>query len=552
MLNYSVETRIAKSIYFALFMVTLLVTPWMNLDAINVPKFFVLTSMAVLIMGVLVGDLKKLFNSKFRATIVLSMLFQVLLLASAFLNSMNLQQFYGVYGRNTGLLCYFSFTVLLMVSAIVGKASFGRRILFLLIVTSAFNLVYGIFQFLDLDPVDWANPYNPIVGTLGNPNFVSAFYGMGAIATLAILLGPTTGALKLVLGVLTISLLSISYISDAIQGLAVFLLGASVILYFRFIHSLNVFIRIIFFSVVVSGLVAGILGALQIGPLRTFLYQDSIMYRGDYWRAGWSMTLQNPIFGVGIDGYGDWYRFFRTQEAAFRRGPDVVSNSAHNVFLDISSGAGLPVLFLYILVLGLIARCGLRIMLREISYDPIGVGLFACWVGYIAQSAISINQIGLAIWGWVLSGSIIGYYVYGSRSDFIRSTIERKPVMAPQKVIGAAIGITVGVLVSLPPLYQDAKFRSALEKADGAAIREAALIWPKGTYYLDYASQLFLENKLDELALELTEESIDINPRNYFAWSLLLRNSTVSASEKASAESAMRELDPFGEYGIKD
>jgi hypothetical protein len=51
----------------------------------------------------------------------------------------------------------------------------------------------------------------------------------------------------------------------------------------------------------------------------------------------------------------------------------------------------------------------IKVVLRSKKYDPIFVAISVGWLGYQLQSLISINQIGLAIWGWVLTGALIAY-----------------------------------------------------------------------------------------------------------------------------------------------
>ena len=48
-------------------------------------------------------------------------------------------------------------------------------------------------------------------------------------------------------------------------------------------------------------------------------------------------------------------------------------------------------------------------MKRKTEFDVIFATIVAAWVAYQAQSLISINQLGLGVWGWSLSGLIIGY-----------------------------------------------------------------------------------------------------------------------------------------------
>jgi tetratricopeptide (TPR) repeat protein len=273
-----------------------------------------------------------------------------------------------------------------------------------------------------------------------------------------------------------------------------------------------------------------------------------VTYRGDYWRAGWKMTLDHPIFGVGLDSYGDWYRFSRTEAAALRRGPDVTSNSAHNVFLDISSNGGFLLLGAYVFVIALVLRSSIRVLKKSASFDAVGVGLVSAWLAYLIQSVVSINQLGLAIWGWVLGGAIIGYDLYKDQPDVAK--IKRKPGQRPEQVpasvvLTGTLGLVIGIVVSVWPLAKDVTFRSALQSSDAVRIEKAAREFPENSYYYVYAAQIFLDNKMNDKALEMTRRAIEIAPRDFSAWKLLIANPNLSESEKRSAIAKMKELDPF-------
>jgi tetratricopeptide (TPR) repeat protein len=337
--------------------------------------------------------------------------------------------------------------------------------------------------------------------------------------------------------------------SDSSQGLLVFALGSTVVLYFKFVEGLKVsFIKYLYWGVVSGFGVVGVLGILNKGPLASYLYQDSVTYRGDYWRAGWKMTLDNPLFGVGLDSYGDWYRFSRTEAATLRRGPDVTSNSAHNVFLDISSNGGFFLLIAYLLIIGLVIRSAVRVLGKSGGFDAVGVGLVSAWLAYLVQSIISINQLGLAIWGWVLGGAIIGYDLYKDRPDVPRAKRKagKRPEQLPASVvITGAVGLVMGFVVSIWPVTQDISFRDALESGDALKIESATDKFPGSGYYYIYAAQILQENKLDDKALEMAKKAIEINPRDFNAWKLLAANPTISESERAAAIAKMKELDPF-------
>lgn len=543
MLDKAIEARIQRSVLSALLAMTLLVTPWMNLDPINLPKFFVLMVFSLFVLGLLLVSIKG-FRSDFKLVAIGVTLFALFALLSTLVNGFSFAQLFGAFGRNTGFLAYLGLSVLLLGAAVSGRRAFAGRVIYVLIGVSLFNLFYGLLQWRGLDPVDWANPYDPIVGTLGNPNFTSALLGMGAVAIFALILTKLSWAIRSLWLVLLALALFISYESDAIQGLGVFAIGAVIVIYYRFFRNKGMVLRAGYLVAIAGGGLVAILGILQKGPLASVLYQSSVTYRGDYWRAGWKMTLDHPIFGVGMDQYGDWYRAARTEAATLRRGPDVTSNSAHNVFFDISSNGGFPLLIAYLFLLALAFRSAIRILKRSKDFDFVSVALVAAWVGYIAQSTVSINQLGLAIWGWVLSGAIIGLDHYGS-DEGAKVKSGQRQLVPPKAVITGSLGLALGALVAFGPIYQDVQFRSALTKSDAQVIKAAALNWPTNTYYLDYAANIFIENKFEDFALELSLRSTELNSRNFAGWNLLYKNPKTSAADKEKALAQMKELDPF-------
>jgi O-antigen ligase len=481
--------------------------------------------------------------------LVLLFLF-ALFLAFLLSDSDNLSQIYGAFGRNTGLLAYISLAMVLLATVLVSNCSFAKRLIWVLIATGIINAAYGFIQWAGLDPIDWSNPYNPIVGTLGNPNFTSAHLGIAALASLALLFERSGSIAQRSILIANIGLsLFIINKSDASQGLLVFALGFTLIFYYRFLHFLKVtLLKYLYWLVVVTGIAVGTFGILNRGPLASLLYQDSVSYRGDYWRAGLKMSLDNPISGVGLDSYGNWYRFYRDEAATLRRGPDVTSNSAHNVFLDISSNGGFFLLITYLMIIALVARSAIRVLRKSTGFDGVGLALITTWIAYLIQSTISINQLGLAIWGWVLGGAIIGYDFYRDRADAPRVRgrgAKRLDQVPPQVLLTGALGIVVGVLLAIWPVVKDASFRSALVSSDAIEIERAVSGFPQGSYYYTYASGVFLENKLNEKALEMAKKAIEINPRDFNAWKLYIANPSISQSQRSEAIAKMKELDPF-------
>jgi O-antigen ligase len=541
------ERRIQNLILFALLGMTLLVTPWMSLDPINLPKYLVLVVTGFVLLGNLVPYLKQIWRNESKPILLGSLCFIIALLCVFLFHFGAVDQLHGTYGRNTGLLSYLCLGILLFSVVIVSTRSFTKRILSILLVTGVFNAGYGVIQLLGLDPANWSGPYGNIVGTLGNPNFVSALLGISSIVALSIVFGKLKNVHRLFLILfIMVSILVITE-STSNQGLLIFALGSGLVMYFKVFRSRG-YLGLLYLLIYCSSIVLGALGVLNKGLFSSYLYQTSVTYRGDYWRAGWNMTIDNPIFGIGLDSYGDWYRFYRNEAAALRRGPDVTSNSAHNVFLDISSNGGFLLLSAYLLVIGLIFKSAIKILKRSKNYDVVGIGLVVSWLAYLIQSVISINQLGLAIWGWVLGGAIIGYDIHYERVETpkIKRVPRKRPEQVPANVvITGSLGLVIGVLISIWPLVQDVSFRTALQSGDATRIVAAVNRYPGNTYFFNYAGDVLLRNNLGDQALELARKSIEMNPRDFNGWKLLISNPKLDEVELEKAIAEMKRLDPF-------
>ena len=545
------EAVLGKTLLWALISVTLLVTPLWSLDPINPIKMLAVSATGFMGLGVLLANQKVLALGRYKVPLILIGSFVAWqLIVFVVSGGEKLQQLFGTTGRNTGLITYFAFSILCVVSMAASNAAFLSRFLLASLVVGIASLGYGLVQALGGDPFDWVNPYSPVFGFLGNPNFQSSLLGiLGSIVFSQLL--SSTAKLQLKLGHLVYLLLTLYVIKESAsqQGFLVLLIGSSIALGI-FVHQRSNTLGYSYLGLAIIGFVAVLVGILNKGPLASLLYKESVTYRGDYWRAAWKMTVDNPIFGVGLDSYGDWYRRSRTIEATLRRGPDVTSNAAHNVYLDISAYGGFPLALIYIALMVLVIISAIKVIKRSQSFNPGFVGLVAGWVAFQAQSIISINQIGLALWGWVLSGLIIGYEINTRNSELVieKNTGKNssKPVQSSAgAVIGMFVGLIIGVLVGMSPYLASTKYKSALESGNPTIIQEAAYIWPLDSLRMIQVSMTLNENKLEAQGLEVALDATESFPDNYGVWGTLSLMKNASPEQKAEALAQMKRLDPL-------
>jgi len=529
-------------------------------DPVNVTKLLALGGVAGASAAILFSfGISELWKYH-KIALTLILIFIATLLNSVFQSAAPMNQLiYGAYGRNTGLVTYLLLTLLF-----VSAASLSNRISFVkisygLMAAGFINAYYSLWVTVFGDFIGWSNPYGNILGTFGNPNFVGAFLGIFATVLFAYLLKPDLSA-PLRIGAAITLLVTFFEIkeSHAIQGVVV---GAGGIALVGFYYLRSKFKSVLvpaIYSVVVSALgVVAVLGALQKGPLTSLIYKNSVSLRGEYWQAAWNMAKDFPLTGVGMDTYGDWYRRLRDDQALINPGPNTISNAAHNVILDQLAFGGWPMFIAYIAILIVVATSIVKVTIRTREYNFTFIGLATAWICYQVQSIISINQIGLAIWGWLLGGALIAYERATRAQDQSSAEVSTGNAGAKKKAsqsnfvsaqMVAGIGAVVGLLIAVPPFSSDTKWKAALSSGSVEQIELALIpgyLNPQGSFRYASAAQLFESNKFYDQAYKYAKIGVEFNPDFFDAWKMLYYIQKSTPEEREFAKKNLLRIDPM-------
>jgi hypothetical protein len=386
--------------------------------------------------------------------------------------------------------------------------------------------------------------------TLGNINFSSAFFGLASISATVLALAPKQNLyLRFLLLVMVVVDIFIIFETGSIQGIMIYIagMGFAGFLYVRAYKPLQILqIPYFFFGLVVFAFTA--LALNNVGPFARFVFGETILFRFDYWFAGWAMTLKNPVFGVGLDSYGDWYREVRGEIATLRTTPDRTTNTAHNIYLDISASGGIPLIAAYLVLLGYAFRAAWRLISREQRFNPYFVALFSTWIAYLIQAAISINQVGVGIWGWLFTGAIIGYEVT-TRADSSASPSQKARAESPQLPASVAllgiVGAGMGFLLAFVPFNADAKFKDALQVGNLAEQFTRATAVGATAYHLELALDAAIKANNEPLAGEIVDVLLSRYPRDFMGWQVRQILGTTSPEERERAYARLRQMDPF-------
>jgi O-antigen ligase len=553
MLNKSVEKTIAWFLFIGVPFATLFLITDSVTDPVNVTKLF-----AAGCVGGGVFTITAFFGSRELWATSKTLLLATLLFFIAALNSLiassspSTQSVYGVFGRQTGLVAYLVLAMVMFGAALLRRKKSFELLVWALLISGAVNVLYCAWALLFGDFIGWNNPYGNILGLFGNPNFIGAFLGMFITGSIAFAFSDHF-AWRYRIAFVVLGLIALYEIkeSKAVQGLVVTGAGLAMI-GFYLVRSKTKSWHWTTGYLIGAAIAAGfaLAGALQKGPLASVIYKRSVSLRGTYWETGINMGMDKPFTGVGMDSYGNWYRAFRPDRALVDMpGVKVITNAAHNVIIDIFAYGGFPLLISYLAILSVGVRAIVRVTLRQRAYDGTFVALATTWLAYQLQSIISINQIGLAIWGWVLIGALVAYE-YSTRpkneiEDKAKKVKEKALIFSPQLVGG--LGVVVGALLAVPPMAADMAWKSAV-KAQSIQQVEAALtpsyLKPRDSARLAQAVLLFENSKLYDQAYKYAKEGVAFNPDYFDAWRVLYSVSKATQEDRDLALSNMKRLDP--------
>ena len=549
---------IARLTNFGVPLITLFIWTQGIYDPVNLPKMVLLSTLAFALLFILGFKnaseffTRKSFASKLLGIFLILGTFNLFIGGSLFSTS-----FFGLYGRNTGFLTYLSFSILMITTFHFTQRSNYRHLVLGLLVAGAVNSLYGALQVTDNEFLPWGTQRGTMLGTLGNANFTSAFLGMCIVICVSILFLSNLSLrtrILLVAGIL-LSLFDIVK-SSSIQGLIVALFGSALSV---LVLLLKLKIKALFvwtYTIILTlSTILGAIGILGHGPMKSILFSQNMAYRLEYWSAAFNTGRHNLLFGVGWDAFGDFYRRFRGPNSLVSPGVDTTVDSAHNVYLDFFANGGLLMALAYSL-LSIAILYSIYIQMKSGKFsDPVFVSISLGWISYQLQSLISINQIGLAVWGWVLGGAVLGYSKIESEPDF--SSVKAANKLALKKTVGknstvnefigvtSFIGAVIGLLIAIPPLLSDANWRNAQESKKYEVLTSAILKWPRDANRMVAGAKIFTLNKYEDEGLKFTLEATRTYPDSFGPWQLLYALPQSTSAQKAEALMEMKRLDPL-------
>lgn len=424
-----------------------------HLDPFNTSKSVIVFITSGWLFGYLLDSYRKekiLLKSYESIIVLIVVLFISGLTVSFVFSDVRIVSLIGETQRRNGLLNYLALAIIFLFTTRYVNYLEAYKILKSLIALGVILTIYGVAQISGRDFVSWNNPYNSMIATLGNPNFASSFLALiSLVAAFSIFVKDIPKIFKLCSVTLIPFALYAIIQSQSRQGLIV--IGVGLLIYLNSLaFSLKSRYRVYVLLASLSVFGASLLGMLQKGPLSSILYKDSVSVRGFYWRAGIKMFQESPLTGVGVDRYGSYFKQVREVEYPLRYGFDLTSSNAHNTFIQHFATGGILVGLSYLTLVTLVLVLGVKLVrLSSKDENQINLALISTWVAFQSQSLISIDNVGISMWGWLLGGSIIGLYFYKSKGTSTLTRVNFR-TKSSQKVKINLFQPTVSIMLTIP------------------------------------------------------------------------------------------------------
>ena len=511
-------------------------------DSINTVKLFMLSMVAGMAFSSVWAELIRIKFLVDKLIISAAFLFLIALINPLlFSGSPISQQIYGVSGRNLGFLHYLFLIMIFLSAYLIGDLKYSEKFLNALAFSGIAEAIYGLMQYTGNEIISWRNPDKWVMGTFGNPNFLSSFLAMSLSAVIwKIIRSRRLLSRFLYCGsfFLILSAIVASHSSQGIFLTAILISCHAIWALFKISRKGGVFASVLFIII----LLLALLGLLQKGPLALYVYQDSVSFRGDYWRSGFRMFSHNWLAGVGLDSYGDFYRLYRDSEAAHRRGLEVTSNSAHNIFIDLGATGGILLVAAYIIITFLVL---LTIIRRFGKKGGVGLSQFSLilvWILFNVQTLVSINVSSLAIWGWLSSGLLLSE-LRDVKFQTQRTLKATRSGWYSRLIQLSLITFLASIIVS-PLIVKDVNMATAVNGNNLEMLTEVVQQFPTDCDQLIRVANIHEKLGNHSTSLLLARAALKINKRCVTAWKLVLNNQNTDEQKKLAAERMISLLDP--------
>jgi hypothetical protein len=305
-----------------------------------------------------------------------------------------------------------------------------------------------------------------------------------------------------------------------------------------------------------------LLALVNLGPLASKVYQGTLKNRFDYWSAAISMFNDHPIFGVGIDRFGEYYREYALQNQVVQ---GQIADNAHSIYMQLLATGGLATFIPYVLLVIFITIFGLTALVKANEHEKLIIsGVFGIWLATIAINLVTVDSLGVGVWFWVTGGVLIAI-----SSPVLKVSTDPSFKMKPKSkstnnefpfsYLVAAVLLFSTLILMIPQISKSETLFTLKKTLPGLSSQEyvAKVIdafdpAETNTQYLIQLSDLAFRQGAIVDGLKMVDRINEIDSRSYYGnyFAAVVYETTEKRSEAIEYRERLKELDPWNNASL--
>jgi putative inorganic carbon (HCO3(-)) transporter len=332
---------------------------------------------------------------------------------------------FGKYRRFEGFFSFLTYAVVyFLVVQLADRPSRIRSLARTLLISGALVSLYGVLQFVGLDPINWGSnlPFevNRSFSTFGNPDLLGGFLIFPLAISMAMALSEKQVRWRIVYWA-TFIVTVVAWITAAVRGAWI---GGAVAIVIVIVAAVMAHAKLekvdwVFAGgtgVVAAGLVArsmtlpGSIFNVYERVLSIFQFgQGSALTRFEIWQAAIDAIKTRPIFGFGADTFRLVFPKYKPLAYVKDAGYLSVADNVHNYPLQLMAGIGIIGFLLLYGIFGWALWLGTpNAFSRGKGTERLVIaGFWAAAVGYIIELMTGLSVTGSTIFLWIALAIII-------------------------------------------------------------------------------------------------------------------------------------------------
>ena len=281
------------------------------------------------------------------------------------------------------------------------------------------------------------------------------------------------------------------------------------------------------------------------------------------------MFKDHPIFGVGIDRFGEYYRQYAVQNQVVQ---GQITDNAHSIYLQLLATGGLIIFIPYLLLILLITFIGLKSLIKFQGEEKFKIGaFFGIWLGTISLNFVTVDNLGVGVWFWITGGVLVSVASSNGQSSTAKQEqVERvsrkkvaRPVIAestfPITYIASFLLVVLVLVTTVPALGKSSALYNFKKNASSyttqtyisALVSESEGAGNDPQYLVQLANLAFTQNAINE-AFVMIDQINKVDSRSYYGnyFAAFALEALNKRSEAIKYRERLKELDPWNNASL--